>query len=111
MTLSFINTSVAQGVKDASFNVITYNIRMNTSDDGENAWPLRKDKVAGLLKFHQADIFNVQEALPEQMDDLVSSFPGFAHVGVGRDDGKRLGEHMAIFYNTDRFKKEKDGMF
>ena len=55
MTLLFINPSVAQGVKDASFNVITYNIRMNTSADGENAWPLRKDKVAGLLKFHQAD--------------------------------------------------------
>jgi len=111
MTLLFINTSVAQGVKDASFNVISYNIRMNTSADGENAWPLRKDKVAGLLKFHQADIFNVQEALPEQMDDLVNSFPGFAHVGVGRDDGIRKGEHMAIFYKTDRFTKVKDGMF
>ena len=111
MTFLFINTSMGQGVKDASFNVITYNIRMNTTNDGENAWPLRKDKVAGLLKFHQADIFNVQEALPEQMDDLVNSFPGFAHIGVGRDDGIRKGEHMAIFYKTDRFNKVKDGMF
>jgi endonuclease/exonuclease/phosphatase family metal-dependent hydrolase len=94
-----------------SFNIITYNIRLNTPGDGVNAWPNRKDKVTGLLKFHQADIFNVQEALPEQMDDLTASFPDFDHVGVGRDDGKRLGEHMAIFYKKDRFTKIKDGMF
>ena len=84
---------------------------MNTPADGENAWPLRKEKVAGLLKFHKADIFNVQEALPEQMDDLVSLFPEFDHVGVGRDDGKRAGEHMGVFYSKTRFEKIKDGMF
>jgi endonuclease/exonuclease/phosphatase family metal-dependent hydrolase len=101
----------AQSKKETPFNIITYNIRMNTTGDKENAWPLRKDKVAGLLKFHEADIFNVQEALPEQMDDLAASFPGFDHVGVGRDDGKREGEHMAIFFNTSRFEKLDDGMF
>lgn len=101
----------AQSKKDTPLNIITYNIRMNTPADKENAWPLRKDKVAGLLKFHEADIFNVQEALPEQMDDLAASFPGFDHVGVGRDDGKREGEHMAIFFSTSRFEKLADGMF
>jgi len=101
----------AQSKKETPFNIITYNIRMNTAADKENAWPLRKDKVAGLLKFHEADIFNVQEALPEQMDDLAASFPGFDHVGVGRDDGKREGEHMAIFFSTSRFEKLDDGMF
>jgi len=105
------NTSFGQGGKNMPFNLITYNIRMNSSGDGLNAWPLRKDKVAGLLKFHQADIFNVQEALPEQMDDLVNSFPDFDHVGVGRDDGKRAGEHMAIFFSKIRFEKLNDGMF
>ena len=100
-----------QAKKETPFNIITYNIRMNTSGDGVNAWPLRKDKVASLLKFHKADIFNVQEALPEQMDDLTASFPDFDHVGVGRDDGKRAGEHMAVFYKKSRFEKLTDGMF
>lgn len=108
---SVIFTSSAQSKKDTPFNIIQYNIRMSTPSDGENAWPLRKEKVAGLLKFHQADIFNVQEALPEQMDDLTALFPDFDHVGVGRDDGVRQGEHMAIFYKKDRFEKIKDGMF
>jgi len=105
------NQASAQSKKETSFNIITYNIRMNTPDDKENAWPLRKDKVAGLLKFHEADIFNVQEALPEQMDDLAASFPDFDHVGVGRDDGKREGEHMGIFFKKSRFEKLDDGMF
>ena len=100
-----------QAKKETPFNIITYNIRMNTSGDGVNAWPLRKDEVASLLKFHKADIFNVQEALPEQMDDLTASFPDFDHVGVGRDDGKRAGEHMAVFYKKSRFEKLTDGMF
>jgi len=106
-----IVTASGQGKKETPFNIISYNIRMNTPDDGVNAWPLRKDKVAGLLKFYQADIFNVQEALPEQMDDLTASFPDFDHVGVGRDDGKRAGEHMGIFYKKSRFQKLADGMF
>jgi endonuclease/exonuclease/phosphatase family metal-dependent hydrolase len=108
---SFSGALSGQGKKSEPFNIITYNIRMNTPSDGENAWPLRKEKVAGLLKFHEADIFNVQEALPEQMDDLIAFFPDFEHVGVGRDDGKRAGEHMAVFYNKARFEKITDGMF
>jgi endonuclease/exonuclease/phosphatase family metal-dependent hydrolase len=100
-----------QKKSETPFNIISYNIRMNTPSDGVNAWPLRKDKVVGLLRFHKADIFNVQEALPEQMDDLVAAFPEFDHVGVGRDDGKREGEHMGIFYKKARFEKITDGMF
>jgi endonuclease/exonuclease/phosphatase family metal-dependent hydrolase len=103
--------SDAQSNKDIPFTIITYNIRYNNPGDGINAWPLRKDKVSGLLKFHKADIFNVQEALPDQMDDLAAQFPDFEYVGVGRDDGKRLGEHMGIFYRKSRFEKITDGMF
>ena len=49
--------SDAQSNKDIPFTIITYNIRYNNPGDGINAWPLRKDKVSGLLKFHKADIF------------------------------------------------------
>lgn len=105
------NQASGQSKKETPINIITYNIRMNTAGDGENAWPLRKEKITGLLKFHQADIFNVQEALPEQMDDLTTLMPEFDHVGIGRDDGKRAGEHMAIFFKKSRFEKLDDGMF
>jgi endonuclease/exonuclease/phosphatase family metal-dependent hydrolase len=91
--------------------LITYNIRMNTSGDGEHAWPYRKDDVAALFRFHRADIFCVQEALPEQMDDLDEAFPDFTYEGIGRDDGKRLGEFSAVFYKHKRFRKLEGGTF
>ena len=63
--------------KSSSFNIMSFNIRMNTPDDGVNAWPLRKDKVTGLIQFHQADVFGVQEALLVQMNDLKAGLPEF----------------------------------
>ena len=91
--------------------LITYNIRLNTPGDGVHAWPNRKDDVAALFRFHRADIFCVQEARPEQMDDLSAAFPGFSYEGVGRTDGKREGEFSAVFYRSDRFKKLDGGTF
>ncbi len=91
--------------------LITYNIRMNTPGDGEHAWPFRRADVVNLLKFHRAEIFCVQEALPDQMDDLAAAFPDFSYEGVGRDDGKREGEFSAIFYKLERFKKIDGGTF
>ncbi len=98
-------------VAQEPLELITYNIRMNTSGDGEYAWPHRKDDVAALFRFHRADIFCVQEALPEQMDDLQAAFPDFTYEGIGRDDGKRSGEFSAVFYKLKRFKKLDGGTF
>ena len=111
MVLIPVNSLTGQSKKETPFNIITYNIRYNNTGDGVNAWPLRKDKVAGLLAFHQADIFNVQEALIEQINDLKSSFPEFGCYGLGRDDGKEAGEHMSVFYRKSRFEKLAEGTF
>jgi len=91
--------------------LITYNIRLNTPGDGEHAWPHRKEQVMALFRFYRADIFCVQEALPGQVDDLDTAFPGYSYEGVGRDDGKRKGEYSAIFYDHGRFRKLDGGTF
>ncbi len=95
----------------AQLNVITYNIRYNNPGDGEHAWPYRKADVINLLKFHDADIFCLQEALEEQVMQVDSAFRDFTYVGVGRDDGKTAGEYSPVFYNTKRFKKIREGNF
>jgi endonuclease/exonuclease/phosphatase family metal-dependent hydrolase len=82
--------------------VMTFNIRMNTASDSLNAWPFRKDKVASQILFHDVQLLGVQEALHVQMMDLQESLPQFRYVGVGRDDGKTMGEYSAIFYDTTR---------
>jgi endonuclease/exonuclease/phosphatase family metal-dependent hydrolase len=51
-----------------------------------------------------------QEGLPEQIDEL-AAMPGWAYVGVGRDDGQRQGEHAAIFFRTARFAPLRQGHF
>ena len=93
-----------------TINVASYNLRMNTPNDGVNAWPNRKEMVKGLVQFHEFDIFGVQEAFIGQMKDL-AELTEYAYTGKGRDDGKEGGEHSSIFYRKDRFKLLKSGDF
>ena len=92
-------------------NVISYNIRYNNPGDGENAWPKRKDLVGQLLRFHEADIFGLQEAMIEQIEDICKALPEFKWVGVGRIDGKQAGEFSPVFYNSKKFKLIDNGNF
>lgn len=96
-TLNFYIITLSQPI-----NVMTYNIRLNLASDNDNAWPLRKEEVAGLITFHEPDIFGVQEALPEQMEYLDSVLTDYKFVGYGRDGGK-MGEHSSIFFKTNGF--------
>ena len=96
---------------DVPLNVMTFNIRMDTKDDGANQWSNRKDLAAGLVKFHNVDIFGAQEVLNHQLNDLLTCLPEYAYVGVGREDGKTKGEYAAIFYKKDRFVLEDSGNF
>ncbi len=89
--------------ENASFQVMSFNIRYNNPGDGENAWPERKDIAAGMIQFHKADIIGMQEALAGQLTDLDRQLPGYLRCGVGRDDGKEAGEFMAVYYSGDRF--------
>ena len=88
---------------DAAVRVMSFNIRYNTPDDGEDAWPNRKDMVAGVIQFHRADFAGLQEALLEQIEDLETRLPDYEWFGVGRADGITEGEYTPIFYRPDRF--------
>ena len=117
IVLSFLVTvmSMAPPVLAAenasSFNVISFNIRYNNQGDGEHAWPNRKENVASVIRFHQADIVGMQEALRGQIDDLQALLPEFTWIGVGRDDGANQGEFSPVFYRRDRFAVVDNGTF
>ncbi|MGC4037690.1 MAG: endonuclease/exonuclease/phosphatase family protein [Chitinophagaceae bacterium] len=95
--LYFSSMTMAQDL-----NVMTYNVRLNNPDDSLNAWPYRKDKLASVVLFHDVTILGVQEALPDQMDDLRQRLTNYKSIGVGREDGKNKGEFSAIFYDTTK---------
>lgn len=93
------------------FNVATFNIRLNTPNDGINAWPNRIEMATGLLKFHDVHIFGLQEALYGQMVDIENNMPGYQWLGVGRDDGEKAGEFSPIFYDATTFDLLEKGHF
>jgi endonuclease/exonuclease/phosphatase family metal-dependent hydrolase len=81
---------------------MSFNIRYGTAPDGENAWPKRRDLVIDRIRAHDPDVLALQEALRFQIDELLAALPGYASIGVGRDDGKTRGEHAAILYRASR---------
>ncbi|MCA9240985.1 MAG: endonuclease/exonuclease/phosphatase family protein [Planctomycetales bacterium] len=89
--------------------VMTFNIRFGSASDGENSWPHRRGAVAQTIHRFDPDVLGVQEALAFQLDYLKSELPGYRVVGVGRDDGKRAGEHAALLLRESRFELESSG--
>lgn len=93
------------------FSVMTYNIRYDNQWDTINSWEKRKESVIKIIEESGVDIFGIQEALHNQIEDLQEAFSGFEYVGVGREDGKTKGEYAAIFYVKDKFELIDEGTF
>lgn len=100
----------APAQEDKSIIAGTYNLRFDNPSDGANGWPLRKEAVKALIRFHEFDLFGTQEGLGNQIQDL-SEMSEFSHVGVGRDDGLDAGEHSTIFFRNSRFLLQRHGDF
>ena len=91
--------------------VMSFNIRYDNPDDGENAWAHRRDWVGELIREHQIDVLGLQEVLKSQVDDLRQRLPEYGWYGVGRDDGHEAGEFAPIFFRSDRFELVDKGHF
>lgn len=96
--------------KKTTLNIASFNLRMDTKNDGDDAWPHRKEMVKGLVRFHDFDIFGTQEGFKHQLDGILE-LGNYAYVGAGRDDGKDAGEHSAIIYKKNRFDVLENGDF
>lgn len=101
-----LNISASDDVK-----VMTFNVRYDNPGDSLNNWNYRKARVADAINFYAADIVGTQEVLHNQLIDLQQSLPGYAMVGVGRDDGSERGEYEALWYNKARFELIDSGHF
>ena len=95
----------------AQTSVMTFNIRLDASVDGPNVWANRKAAVCEMLHYYSPDLLGLQEVCPNQMDDLKAGLPDYEALGVGRDDGKYMGEHSPVFFKKSRYKLIKHGDF
>lgn len=85
-----------------SVKLMSYNIRYGTAPDGDFVWENRKEAAAAMILDQRPAAFGVQEALDFQLAYLKENCPGYDCVGVGREDGVSEGEHMAVFFDTER---------
>lgn len=95
----------------AQLRLATFNIRMGGADQGDRAWPSRKELVAETIQKMNPDLLGLQEAFRYQINDLQKSLPDYAWLGVGRDDGKNAGEFSPIFYHKEKFEILESGTF
>ena len=103
IALIFFLTTVLFVNAQAEVKVMSYNIRLDLKSDGDNWWEKRKDKVAGLVNYYEADFVGLQEVVHNQLLYLKDSLHGYDFIGVGRDDGKEAGEYSCIFYKRDKY--------
>jgi len=94
-----------------SLRVISFNIRMGVADDGVNAWTIRKEATPAMIYDMRPDVFGVQEAFRFQLDYILEQCPAYKCAGVGRDDGFDQGEHMSVFYNSEKLTLVKWGNY
>lgn len=90
---------------------MSFNIRYGTAKDGENEWPARRAMLFDVIRESDADLIGLQEALAFQIDEILTAVPGYAVVGVGRDDAARAGEFSAILFKKDRLRVADAGTF
>lgn len=83
----------------SGMRALTFNVRTALASDGADAWPARRDHAASLLRFHAPDVVGLQEAVPDQLDDLRARLD-YEWVGSPRSEGD---EHTPVGYDPGRF--------
>jgi endonuclease/exonuclease/phosphatase family metal-dependent hydrolase len=76
-----------QPISGNVLRVMTFNLRYDEPADGANRWEHRRDFVAGVIRFHQADIVGVQEASAAMLNDLMRRLPGWHWAGEAGSGG------------------------
>ena len=109
MSLPLLQAKGDEGSEN--LKVMSYNIRLGSANDGTNSWALRYPATAEMIEDQMPDIFGVQEALASQIRFIEDNFIDYKSVGVGREDGKKDGEHMSIFWNKKTVSLLKWGTF
>lgn len=88
----------------------SFNIRYDNPED-EHSWEERLNRVVETVTDAKPGLLGVQEAQPNQYDDLRGALDDYTWYGVGREDGDREGEMVPIAWRPDRFELLEKGAF
>ena len=83
VSLLFLAMAYGKAEDKEVLKIATFNLRMDTPSDGENAWFHRKDMVNDLIRFYGFDLFGTQEGFTHQLNDILR-LSDYRFIGVGR---------------------------
>ena len=92
-------------------SVMSYNIRYNNPNDGDNWWENRKEEVVDLLEYYHPEFIGIQEGMNDQVAYLDSLLKDYAFFGFGRDGEGSISEAVPIFYDSTRFEMIKGQVY
>ena len=90
---------------------MTFNIRFDNPDDGENAWPRRLDMVCSILNDYRSDFIGLQEVLPHQMDEIMQGVTGYQSIFRTREVDESTGEASPLLFDESRWLLIHSGTF
>ncbi len=91
-------------------NVMSFNLRTDTTQDKDNAWPYRKEALVHTIRQAKPGILGTQEGLSHMVEQLQDLLPDYAWVGQPRHSS-RSNEHCALFHSTADIKLLEHGTF
>ena len=101
----------AQEADTEPLKVMSYNIRFGEGKDGTNSWQFRYLATKKMIDDQMPDVFGLQEAMAYQVLFIKEYCRSYSCVGVGREDGRKKGEHTSIFWNKKTVSLLKWGTF
>jgi 6-phosphogluconolactonase (cycloisomerase 2 family)/endonuclease/exonuclease/phosphatase family metal-dependent hydrolase len=91
-------------------DVMSYNVRYGTADDGDNRWENRREALLVLVKARKPHVLGIQEALGFQLEELAKTLPD--HRVLGRDRrGGSDDEHSSLLVDARRLLVVEHGQF
>ncbi len=91
--------------------VMSFNIRLDLASDGVNRWSERRDFFVGQVALMKPTLLGLQEVVPGQKADLERMLPGYAFLGLPREDGKSKGEYSNLAVDRAAFRVRASGTF
>ncbi|TDL32868.1 endonuclease/exonuclease/phosphatase family protein [Jeotgalibacillus sp. S-D1] len=91
-------------------NILTFNLRVDLPQDGENAWRFRSQKAAEVIKSHKPAVFGTQEGKRHMLKDLERDLGDYGWLGGDRRGGNE-DEFCALFYQRERVEAVDHGQF
>ncbi len=110
--ISVLGVACAQGFKDTTLVVMSYNIRTFTLDEKpENAWRNRDQLFIQHINDNDPDIIGMQEVSEFQADFIIENLADYDYVLQYRDPIPGFTEASPVFYKKDKFTLLDSGTF